>query len=273
MANKTPLATWLYSKRTELNPRFREFNWPGKFLPGLFDFSTTIVWNGIQAEGRGVDARRGIALEKSVAESIERLICKTDGFDSVGFAVAGTHDPTLHAQFEALERYFLEQHIESRSPFQFIESSEAFSKEFRSLNVGAEISFYRMATPENLFGLVCSIASPNHANSLGFALSESLEDSFLRATLEALPNYAWLNDKDSDVGYEGAESIPWHVGADFLAKINPLLKITNAPENRICTFEIPKLQKVDVPHSTISILRDAPIQTARFTVQVAGELK
>ena len=273
MANKTPLATWLYSKRTELNPRFREFNWPGKFLPGLFDFSTTIVWDGIEAEGRGVDARREIALEKSVAESIERLVCKINGFDSVGFAVAGTHDPTLHAQFEALERYFLDRHIESRSPFQFIESSETISKEFRSLNVGAEISFHRMATPEHLFGIVCSIDSPKQASSLGFALSESLEDSFRRATLEALPNYAWLNDKDSDVGYEDAGLIPWHVGSDFLEKINPLLKTANETKNKMSTFELPKLQKIDVPHSAISVLRDAPIQTARFIVQAAGELK
>lgn len=273
MANKTPLATWLYSKRSELNPRFREFNWPGKFLHGLFDFSTSIVWNGIAAEGRGVDERREIALEKSVAESIERLICKINVFDSVGFAVVGTHDPTSHAQFETLERHFLERHIESRLPFQLIESSAPISKLFRSLNGGAEISFHRMATPAHLFGVVCSLASPKQANSLGFALSESLEDSSRRAALEALPNYAWINDKNSDVGYEDAGSVPWHVGADFLAKINPLLKIANEPENQTGTFELPKLQKVDVPYSAISILRDAPIQAARFIIQAAGELK
>lgn len=272
MANKTPLATWLYSKRTELNPRFREFKWPSKILPGIFDFSTTIVWNGIEAEGRGVDARREVALEKSVAESIERLICKINGFDSVGFAVAGTHDPTSHAHFEALERHFLDRHIESRLPFQFIESSEKISKEFQSLNVGAEVLFYRMATPKNLFGVVCSIGSSKHANSLGFALSESLEDSSRRAILEALPNYAWLNDKDTNVGYGHTDSVPWHVGADFLAKINPLLKVTDESQIRLSRFELPKLQRVDIPIAAISILKDAPIQTARFVSQ-AGELK
>lgn len=273
MANKTPLATWLYSKRQELNPCFQEFNWPSKILPGLFDFSTTIIWNGIEAEGRGVDALREIALEKSVAESIERLICKIEGFDSVGFAVAGTHDPSLHARFESLERYFLEQHIESRSPFQFIESSEPILKKFRSLNSGADMSFNKMATPDELVGIVCSITSSNNTRSLGFALSESLEDSLRRATFEALPNYAWLNDQNSDIVHHNSESKPWHIGDDFLSKISPLLRSRDGHENHIALFDLPKLQKFDVPYSAISILKDAPIKAARFIVQGDGELK
>ena len=117
MANKTPLASWLYSKRQELNPKFKEFNWPTRVFPGVFDFATTITWNGIESNGRGVDSQREIALEKSVAEAIERLICKSIGFDSVGFALAGTHDPEDHAKFEAMERYFLNIHLEEKIPF------------------------------------------------------------------------------------------------------------------------------------------------------------
>lgn len=270
MANKTPLASWLYSKRQELNPRFREFNWPSKILPGLFDFSTTIVWNGVEAEGRGVDGFREIALEKSVAESIERLICKIERFDSVGFAVAGTHNPFLHAQFETLERYFLDRHIDNRTPFQLIESSDSISEKFRFLNLDAEIAFHKMATPEKLVGIVCSITSSAQARSLGFALSESPEESLRRATLEALPNYAWLSDKDLDAVPDNPESKPWHVGDNFLSKINPLLRSLGGYENHRVIFDMPKLQKIDVSYSAISILKDAPIQTARLIVQDVG---
>lgn len=273
MANKTPLATWLYSKRQELNPRFREFNWPSKYLPGVFDFSTTVVWNGIEAEGRGVDALREVALEKSVAEAIERLICKFQQFDSVGFAIAGTHDPLLHAQHEALERYFLNRHIEGRLPFQLIEESELVSNQFRISNPDAKISFYRMATPDEMFGIVCSMNLPAKARSLGFALSDTLENSVRRATLEALPNYAWLADKDMRHEYDGSESMPWHIDTDFVTKIDLLLGTNSKPETQRDIFDIPKLQKLDVPYAVISILKDAPIQAARFVVQESGAFK
>ncbi|MBN8537375.1 MAG: hypothetical protein J0M15_10010 [Deltaproteobacteria bacterium] len=273
MANKTSLAAWLYSNRQALNPRFKEFSWPERFLSGLFDFSTVVTWNGIEAEGRGVDARRDIALEKSVAEAIERLICKNFGFDSVGFAAAATIDPMPHARFEALERFYLEKHIQTHTPFQKLTANCELAEKFRNQNSNSEVSFYRMATPDDIFGVVCSIESvPSQKRSLGFALSDSLDNCLRRSLLEALPNFAWLIEKDANI--EIVEpTTPWHIDSNFLEKIVPLLEKKENYGEQIGAFQIPILKNVEVFHSLIIILKDAPLRTSRFVLQAQGEVQ
>ena len=259
MANKTPLASWLYSKRQELNPKFKEFNWPARVFPGVYDFATIITWNGIESNGRGVDSQREIALEKSVAEAIERLICKSIGFDSVGFALAGTHDPEDHAKFEAMERYFLNKHLEDKIPFSKIVFESEEIQKFRSANTDAIIEFYRMQTPRNIFGIVCAMKS-YQTTALGFGLSESLEKSVQRSMFEALPNYAWLTDEDKNL----ADEVPWHIEPKFLSKIGPLL--SNQFDNTdASTVAFPILTQIEVLKSELSILANAPIRLARYS--------
>ncbi len=273
MANKTPLAAWLYSNRKALNPRFKEFSWPERFLSGVFDFSTVLTWNGIEVEGRGVDTRREIALEKSVAEAIERLICKNFGFDSVGFAAAATIDPMPHARFEALERFYLEKHIQTHTPFQKLTATCELADKFRNQNPNSEISFYRMATPDDIFGVVCSIESfQSPKRSLGFALSDSLDNCLRRSLLEAMPNFAWLIEKDTNVEIT-EPATPWHIDSDFLKKIVPLLKRKENLGDQIFTFQIPILKNVEVFHSQITIIKDAPLRTSRFVLQAEGEVQ
>jgi hypothetical protein len=269
MAHKTPLASWLYSKREELNPRFKEFSWPKHWNSDVFDFSTTIVWNNFESEGRGIDERREIALEKSVAEAIERLICKSIGIDSVGLAVAGTHDPSAHAMNEALERYFLNQHIHSQIPFQMIEEKFEMAANFEKMNSDSNVTFYRMNTPNHLFGIVCSMVSQrDKKNSLGFALSDSFEIGLRRSMLEALPSYVWLLGDDSE---QEEQILPWHIEPAFLQKIEPLLQqVSDASQNT--EIELPEVEEVDVAWGEISVLRDAPIQASRFLVLVPGGL-
>lgn len=272
MANKTSLAAWLYSNRQELNPRFKEFSWPERFLSGLFDFSTVLTLDGVEVEGRGVDTRREVALEKSVAEAIERLICKKIGIDSVGFAAAATIDPTTHARFEALERFYLRNHIQTKTPFlKTVETCE-LAERFREQNSDSEISYYRMATPKHIFGVVCLIESlQNQRRSLGFALSDSLDNCLRRSLLEALPNFAWLIEKDTNI--ETTEpTTPWHIDSDFLNEIVPLLDTKENSVQPVGTFEIPILKNVEVFHSQIKVLKDAPLRTSRFVLQTEGEV-
>lgn len=273
MAHKTSLAAWLYSNRQALNPRFKEFSWPERFLSGVFDFSTIITWNGIEAEGRGVDTRREIALEKSVAEAIERLICKNFGFDSVGFAAAATIDPMPHAGYEALERFYLEKHIQTHTPFQKITATCELAEKFCNQNSNSEILFYRMATPDDIFGVACSIESfQSQKRSLGFALSDSLDNCLRRSLLEALPNFAWLIEKDTNV--EIIEpTTPWHIDSNFLEKIVPLLATKEKSGETIDAFQIPVTKNVEVSHSQMTILKDAPLRTSRFVLQAEGEVQ
>lgn len=268
MANQTPLVSWLYSKREELNPRFKEFNWPKQWLAGLFDFSTTITWNGTTVEGRGVDEKREIALEKSVAEALERLICIKIGIDSVGLAVAGTHDPSTHAQNEALERFYLKEHIRNQIPFQIIDNQCSMAHELTMVHPTSEVTFYRMRTSLDLFGVVCLITSlETKKSSLGFALSNSLEDSMRRSMLEALPSFVWLMD-GAIKGEVTSSSLPWHIAPEFLDQILPLLNGT-LPMKSEGAIKIPELQKIDVRVGEISVLTSAPMRVARFVVPSA----
>lgn len=261
MANQTPLATWLYSKRTELNARFREFNWPKQVCPGVFDFETKISFDGIEAEGRGVDTRREIALEKSVSEAIERLICKTLQFDSVGFAVAGNFDPTEHARFEALERFYLNEHLEKS--LSLVKLNFAFPDvlKLKSHTQTSEVAFYRMQTPINFFGVVCRIQSKDSKQtSWGFALSENVDKSVRRSFFEALPSFAWLA---SDEKLEMSE-LPWHLQPSFCQRIQVLL--SDANDFQATKELLPNLKSVAVALEPISILKDAALKLARFEV-------
>lgn len=263
MANQTPLASWLYSKREELNPRFKEFNWPKQWLAGIFDFSTSITWDGTTVEGRGVDEKREIALEKSVAEALERLICLKIGIDSVGLAVAGTHDPSTHAQNEALERFYLKQHVRNKIPFQIIDGQCSMAHEFRKAHPASAIAFYRMQTSPDLFGVVCLMTSlESKKSSLGFALSKSLEDSMRRAMLEALPSFVWLVDGATE-NEVPSSSLPWHIAPEFLDQILPLLNGTLSKKSEE-TIKAPEIRKIDVNFNEIPILTTAPMRTARF---------
>lgn len=266
MAHKTPLASWLYSNRNSLGTVFKEFNWPRQYLPDVFDFSTKILFDGIEAEGRGVDSIREIALEKSASEAIERLICKVLKFNSVGLALTGSFDPSPHARFEALERYFLDYHIDHQIDFELVRETNSLAEQFRLLNPKTKLSFYRMATTLEFYGVVCVIeSSVGSAIALGFALSESLNISLRRSLFEALPNFTWLLDQ-SKVECRTQEGIPWHIGEKFLDKIKPLLKANQISESQIIHIESPPLEKLGVNYSQIEALRMAPIQLARFVV-------
>lgn len=189
MAHKTPLATWLYLNRAVLAPTFTEFKGTGELVPGLFDFSTKLMWQGTEVEGRGVDNNREIAFEKSVAECIERIICVSKSIDSIGLAVSGgSHCPESHAKFEALERFYLNEHLENKIPFREVKSEIVLPNSFLDMKNDCEVRFFKMATPNNLFGLVCQISDPER-KSFGFALSDSMEISQRRSFLESIPSF------------------------------------------------------------------------------------
>lgn len=259
MANHTPLATWLYSKRIKLNARFREFNWPERIFPGVFDFETKISWNGIEADGRGVDSQREIALEKSVAEALERLVCRTLEFDSVGFAIAGTHDPSQHAKFERLERFYLEEHLKNVNPFSKLNFEYPECAKLKEFSSSAEIDFYRMATESDLYGIVCRIETPGKT-SLGFALSDSIEQSIRRAFFEALPSYAWMvSDEELEL-----RELPWHLRPSFLEKMNALF--SDSRKKVLAPLQSPQLALIELDLSPLPILSDAPMKMARYVI-------
>lgn len=269
MANKTPLAAWLFSKRGELEPNFTEFMGTSSLVPGLFDFSTKIKWHDVEIEGRGVDECREIALEKSVAECIERIICVERSIDSIGLAVSGgIHNPEAHSRFEALERYYLNQHLEKNILFQKTPSEIDFDKSLKERNPKCEITFFQMITPESLFGVVCQIEE-NNKMSFGFALSESLIESQRRSFLEAIPSFSWLKIKNEK--NHTNSKVPWQISEEFISRISPLLN--TVVQHKKTDLVIPELLREEIDCIDIPVLNSAPIQVSRYNVKTSGGKK
>lgn len=269
MAHKTPLATWLYLNRTVLAPTFTEFKGTGELVPGLFDFSTKIMWQGTEIEGRGVDNNREIAFEKSVAECIERIICATKNIDSIGLAVSGGgHCPQSHAQFEALERYYLDEHLQKKIPLIEVKSDTILANTFLAMNPECEVRFFQMATPTSLYGLVCQI-SDTERKSFGFAMSDSMENSQRRSFLESIPSFCWLKNKNEL--NQSDSSVPWQISKEFISKISPLL--VSIPVNDFRKSFLPNLVSEEVNYSDIPILKSAPLKVSKYKVAyIRGDL-
>lgn len=263
MALKTPLAAWLYLNRSKLDPIFTEFKGSGELLPGLFDFSTRINWKGVELEGRGVDERREIAFEKSVAECIERIICVEKNINSLGLAVSGEgHNPDSHAKFEALERYYLNEHLQKRIYLKKVESRNSLVETFLGNNPDCKVEYFKMLTPNHLHGLVCWISGSNRY-AFGFALSESSHDSKRRSFLEAIPSFAWLKtNTDSDLRNQ---NIPWQISNDFISNISPLLGNSSTQKLQNLTFPNLVFEKID--YSNIKILNTLSMNAVRYTVK------
>lgn len=264
MANQAPLASWLYSKRTELSARFKEYSWPARVFPEVFDFETKISWGSVEAIGRGVDFSREVALEKSVAESIERLICQTLGFSSVGFAVAGgSFDPSLHAKFEALERFHLNKHLSEKIKLHRLDVNKLSLNGMDSFLERFTADFYRMRTVSGIYGVVCRLSTREMKSvSFGFSLSDHQERSMQKAFFEALPGFAWLTSGEE----LEANSLPWQIETGFVQRMDHLLA---DEEQFVSEISLPELSNESVDCSKIPVLLDAPLRTARFVLEGA----
>lgn len=269
MAHKTPLAHWLYINREKFQVQFKELSWPKSYGVDVFDFVTTIKINDQTFEGRGVDTFREIALEKSVSEVIERYICISLGFSSIGFAVSGVIDTKIHAENEFLERYYLDQHLKNKTPLFNLENKllkDDSIQKFEEKNKLA-VEYYIMNTPNNMSGLVCRIRSLDFNKiAFGFSLNQNMESAINKSFLEALPNYAWLDQKSID----SHQNIPWHISEEFTDDLNSLLF------DQAHTFEFnfpePKIKSVDVDCKSLPLLSGINMQTARFVIDEAGIL-
>lgn len=269
MAHKTPLASWLYINRSVLAPTFTEFKGMGELVPGLFDFSTKVLWEGAEIEGRGVDGQREIAFEKSVAECIERIICVEKNIESVGLAVSGgSHCPEVHAKFETLERFYLNEHLKNAIPLLEVKSEIPLPSTFLDMNPECDVRFFQMATPPNLFGIVCQI-SDIERKSFGFAMSDSNENSQRRSFLESIPSFCWLKNKNEL--NQSVSTVPWQISKEFISKISPLLGTTLVDEFR--KSFLPNLVSEEINYSDIPILKSAPLKVSKYKVaNISGDL-
>ena len=259
MANQTRLTQWVLKHKTMLNPSFTEFNWPTRYFNGLSDFEAVLSIDGLTAIGRGIDANKELAIEKASSEAIERLICQRLCISSVGVAISGEVSSETHAQCEALERYYFDEHIKLNQPFILIKSksTEKLINQFKKQNDNATLEFYKMATPAPSFGIVCKISCEQKNPLLGLSLDTDFERALNKSLNEALVKYARLMDSPGTFHQEiNANKDMWLCDTVFLNSIESLFN-NQAKDSSLISLPALSIKKLDI--SSIRELEGCPI--------------
>ncbi len=283
MANTNPITKWLISRKELFNLSFTQYGWPERYLPALYDFTAQISVNGISSQGRGTDFIAEVAIEKASAEAIERYLCKVLKMDSIGFSVSGFVSANEHAKFEALERYYLNRHLELKIPFLRIDERAIEATLVQTIDQLEDnsqstfVSFHQMQTPIHEYGIVCIIEDTKlNVFSFGFAFSKNLDHSLKKSFVEAIPNFAALKEKAFSSTISNSlpnillENKPWHLSQSFYSQILPLIFVdsdvlNSKSENK--NVEEPELETLQIKFDTLPELNDCPIDPVKVCIK------
>src|SRR3989338_3968986 len=98
MENSKKLIDWALSRHQLLDLKVTKLTWVDEWIPGHFDFNTQISVGSEVFKGRGFSNNIEIAMVKSIAEALERAVCKYNGIHSSGVAA---HTDKIQAQINA----------------------------------------------------------------------------------------------------------------------------------------------------------------------------
>ncbi len=266
MANSTSITRWIIDNRSIIHPNYTEFDWPNRYYHGLYDFSAEIKIGGAEGSGRGIDCNRELALEKASAEAIERLICQSLDISTKGVAVSGSLNAMAHADNEALERFFFEEHISNQRPFNpLADDTIAAERKIRSSirvnDTDLQMSFAEMATPKSYYGVVCFIRVSQTPIALGLSLCRTPEDAVNKAFTEAFANYARFKDSPESFARSREQMTHvWNINTTYLSQVESLL---SAVENDRTPFSTPLLRHETLDYGFIKELATCPITPVR----------
>jgi len=267
MVDKNAITHWLITHKDLFKLAYKQYDWPDRYSLGLYDFSCHLNFENIKSEGRGTSTDPDLAIEKASAEVIERYICLKLNIPSVGVAVSGEKSALIHAQNEALERYYLNNHLELKWPFKKVDlanhstaSLSALLNKLTSSFKMVNIDFYQMHTPPDNVGIICSIQHLE-ANfySFGFSFDSEYSTGLERSFLEAIPNIAAISNDD-------LSKRPWHLSDDFKARLLPLLSNSvNYPEKDF-PLTSPQLEIESLNMDLFPELKNCPINPVRVNI-------
>ncbi len=272
MVDKNAITNWLITHKDLFKLSYKQYDWTNRYSLGLHDFSCHLNIGNIKSEGRGTSIDPELAVEKASAEAIERYICLKLNIPSIGVAVSGEKSALVHAQNEALERYYLNKHLELKWPLKQVSlvhwSTDHLSTLINKLNSNFRIlnvDFYQMHTPLDKFGIICSIQNlKTNFYSFGFSFNSELSIGLERSFLEAIPNsFAAINDetKTNDLS-----TLPWHLSDDFKACLLPLLTGSGEyPENKL-TLSPPQIEIEPLNMDLFPELKNCPINPVRVKI-------
>lgn len=196
MAYQGNLAEWLLSQKDKIDFGVTEYTWVEDFAPNYSDFGVRL---GPEIIGRAIDRNPETALNKAIAEGIERATCLHNGLmRSTGVAAHPDREVAfLNAKRELIERIAFDWHFSQRQPFKKIEPQTSESRHVQKtfLEMGIEFLFFRLISPPEL-NVICATAFGKNFKRpfgamFGFGCNEEAADAERAALFEALRNAAY----------------------------------------------------------------------------------
>lgn len=270
MAYQNPITNWLIRRKDQFKLSYTQYEWPERYGLDLHDFSAQIEFGNLTSNGRGLSTHPEVAIEKASAEVIERYICQKLGIPSTGVAVSGESSSLIHAENEALERYYLNQHLKRKIPLAHFDlGTENLSlitliAQIQKRVPSTDLDFFRMQTMEGKFGLVCSIQNKiNAVHSFGFSFGTDLRKVFAHSLYEALPNFVALCDDTLDAS---DSERPWHLKKVFRENIISLLKTDIDSQKLQVSIAAPQLKLESIGLDRFPELEGCPISPIRVQI-------
>lgn len=237
----------------------------------MHDFSCHIEFGKIKSEGRGISSDPDLAIEKASAEAIERYICLKLNIPSIGVAVSGEKSALIHAENEAMERFYLKNHIDLQVPFKKINLTDPLIisisnliNKFTSTNKDVGVNFYQMNTSYNKFGLICSIQNlKSNSYTFGFSFGSEYQKVFEKCFLEAIPNFAAIND---EVRESSQTERPWHLSDNFKRQLLPLFAASMEIPNKVYEFDPPQVEVKSINMDQFPEVHNCPINPVHVKI-------
>lgn len=271
MVDKNTITNWLLFHKDLFKLSYTQYDWPDRYLPGLHDFSCHIEFGKIKSEGRGISSDPDLAIEKASAEAIERYICLKLNIPSIGVAVSGEKSALIHAENEAMERFYLKNHIDLQVPFKKINLTDPLIisisnliNKFTSTNKDVGVNFYQMNTSYNKFGLICSIQNlKSNSYTFGFSFGSEYQKVFEKCFLEAIPNFAAIND---EVRESSQTERPWHLSDNFKRQLLPLFAASMEIPNKVYEFDPPQVEVKSINMDQFPEVHNCPINPVHVKI-------
>lgn len=268
MAHQNPLARWALTKKDELGLKVTELTWAQKRGIALFDFEVSIRLNGKILIGRGTDKSQSHALEKAVAESLERAICSLSGISTEGVAVHLTSEKArAAAELESIERFCFNRHKKLNLPLVELSVDPSVVSTINNFQLSERgsirVNFYKLSGPSELITLLCKI---NYEDQIfiGLACAHEMSAAYEKSLAEAQRNLAAFIGSPAAFKKLVVENEDlWCADA---AKLQWLESLCSGEKFSLDSF--PKYQQKisNIDFSDSEVLRDAPILAVRAMV-------
>ena len=119
------LNAWLLRNYRKLALKATQVHWTRDWMPGCFDLQVSIVLDGREHIGRGVDKDSDSAFAKAGAEALERAFCFEHNISTCGVAVhTNERLAEKNARNELVERDRFFCHYFTQTPFEEIDSDD-----------------------------------------------------------------------------------------------------------------------------------------------------